>query len=34
MKGQVEDQFHEAMDTLCPCGVKSYSEAEVEAVDF
>ena len=34
MKGQVEDQFHEAMDTLCPCGVKSYSEEEVEAVDF
>jgi hypothetical protein len=34
MKGQVEDQFHEAMDTLCPCGVKAYSEEEVEAVDF
>ena len=30
MKGDVEDQFHEAMDTLCPCGVKSYSEDEVE----
>lgn len=34
MKGGNEDKFHEAMDTLCPCGVKSYSESEVESIDF
>ena len=29
-----EDKFYAGMDTLCPCGSKSYSEDEVEVIDF
>jgi len=32
MKGENEDKFHNAMDTLCPCGVKSYSKEDIEVV--
>lgn len=29
-----EDKFYAGMDTLCPCGAKSYSEEEIEVIDI
>jgi hypothetical protein len=29
-----EDKFYAEMDTLCPCGSKSYTEDEVEVIDI
>jgi len=29
-----EDKFYAGMDTLCPCGARSYSQEEIEVIDI